>query len=77
MVASFGPLWTEISSACGVGSTRSLEELMTTQRDVLKVKAVAHPVRDHRNRFSHDGSLGNALCVIDAAANCGVDAVKV
>src|SRR6266508_1092563 len=24
----------------------------------------------------HDGSLGNALCLIDAAAGCGVDAVK-
>ena len=24
----------------------------------------------------HDGSLGNALCLIDAAADCGVDAVK-
>jgi N,N'-diacetyllegionaminate synthase len=24
----------------------------------------------------HDGSLGNALCLIDAAAECGVDAVK-
>lgn len=24
----------------------------------------------------HDGSLGNALCLIDAAADCGADAVK-
>ena len=24
----------------------------------------------------HDGSLGNAFCLIDAAATCGVDAVK-
>ncbi len=24
----------------------------------------------------HDGSLGNALCLIDVAADCGVDAVK-
>jgi N,N'-diacetyllegionaminate synthase len=24
----------------------------------------------------HDGSLGNALCLIDAASECGVDAVK-
>src|SRR3990170_4603146 len=24
----------------------------------------------------HDGSVGNALCLIDAAADCGVDAVK-
>ena len=25
---------------------------------------------------THDGSLGNAKCLIDAAAGCGVDAVK-
>jgi N-acetylneuraminate synthase len=40
-------------------------------------KPVGHPVLVIAEVGSvHDGSLGNALCLIDAAADCGVDAVK-
>ena len=77
MVASFGRLWTETSSACGVCSTRSLKELMTTQPDVFESQlGSASGSCDRRNRFSPRGSLGNALCLIDSAADCGVDVVK-
>jgi sialic acid synthase SpsE len=57
--------------------TRSSEELMTTQGEILKDKSATYPVLVIAEVGSvHDGSLGNAFCLIDAAADCGVDAVK-